>query len=96
MIGEPGAGGSSTPSMVGAVQRWRKEKAAAAQPVWEALAEANSQVEEGLSQLAKCAATDRVAYERTLEECSGRPSHEVRERDGSFETMLVEVGRWAV
>ncbi|GAQ79305.1 eukaryotic GHMP type phosphomevalonate kinase [Klebsormidium nitens] len=79
VIGEPGAGGSSTPSMVGAVQRWRREKAAAAQPVWEALAEANSQVEQGLCQLAECAVSDREAYERTLEECIGRPSHEWEE-----------------
>lgn len=85
--------------MVGAVQRWRKGNAAAAQPVWEALAQANSQVEEGLRQLAECAASDREEYERLLDVCSGRPSHEVRINllhllTSSFQKKMLRFGGW--
>lgn len=78
IIGEPGAGGSSTPSMVGAVQRWRKEKPAVAQAVWEELGRANSKVEEALDGLRECSEADQGSYVQVLEACSKRASREVR------------------
>ncbi|KAH8937977.1 hypothetical protein BDL97_16G057700 [Sphagnum fallax] len=68
MVGEPGFGGSHTPSMVGAVQAWRKADPGTANPVWVALAEANQGVERGLLHLMECAES-RHAYNTVLEGC---------------------------
>lgn len=69
VVGEPGFGGSHTPSMVGAVQAWRKQDPEKAKPVWDALAEANYGVEKGLLHL-KEAASARDAYDSVLQACS--------------------------
>lgn len=69
VVGEPGFGGSHTPSMVGAVQAWRKQDPEKAKPVWDALAEANYGVEKGLLHL-KEAALARDAYDSVLQACS--------------------------
>ncbi|KAG0591706.1 hypothetical protein KC19_1G194900 [Ceratodon purpureus] len=69
IVGEPGFGGSHTPSMVGAVQTWRKRDPVKAEPVWAALAEANLSVEKGLLRL-KDAFESGEAYKSTLQACS--------------------------
>lgn len=69
VVGEPGFGGSHTPSMVGAVQAWRKRDPEKAKTVWAALAEANLSVEKGLL-LLKDAAQSEDSYKSTLQACS--------------------------
>ncbi|XP_024377116.1 phosphomevalonate kinase, peroxisomal [Physcomitrium patens] len=69
VVGEPGFGGSHTPSMVGAVQAWRKRDPEKATPIWNALAEANLSVEKGLLHLKTVAGSGKF-YENILESCS--------------------------
>eukprot|EP00249_Psilotum_nudum_P018359 c26763_g1_i1 orf=217-1722(+) len=69
VIGEPGAGGSHTPSMVGAVQRWRKDNPEKASVLWSQLAQANLDVEKGMLQLKQIAESDAIKYRWIIESC---------------------------
>lgn len=55
LLGEPGAGGSSTPSMVGAVKKWQKSDPEKSKETWTKLSEANSALEMQLNALSKLA-----------------------------------------
>ena len=43
-LGEPGTGGSTKPSMVGAVKKWQKADPEKSQETWRKLSEANSEL----------------------------------------------------
>lgn len=90
-MGEPGFGGSHTPSMVGAVQAWRKRDPEKAKTVWAALAEANLSVEKGLL-LLKDAAQSEDSYMSTLQACSTSTADQVD--SGHF--ILALVLNWQV
>ena len=77
MVGEPGRGGTSTPSMVGAVNRWRKQSEGEANALWTELAEANRKVEEILTKLSKLACESRTRYDKVLEMCIHETSSQV-------------------
>lgn len=77
MLGEPGVGGSSTPSMVGAVQNWRKQFGESALKIWESLAQGNRDVENGLKLLSKFSVHSLQSYDRALEICSQSNSSNV-------------------
>lgn len=69
-MGEPGTGGSSTPSMVGAVKRWQKADPHKSQETWKNIAEANSTLEAQLRQLQQLSETHREAYINIIGICS--------------------------
>eukprot|EP01018_Ginkgo_biloba_P035945 Gb_31215 [translate_table: standard] len=70
LLGEPGYGGSCTPSMVGAVQSWRKRDPQNSQEIWKRLAEANADVERQLLLLKHMAQEQEEIYKNVLESCS--------------------------
>ncbi|KAG6780824.1 hypothetical protein POTOM_013703 [Populus tomentosa] len=74
LLGEPGTGGSSTPSMVGAVKRWQKSDPAKAQETWRKLSEANSKLEIQFNILSKLAEENWNAYKCVLDICSKQRS----------------------
>lgn len=77
MLGEPGTGGSSTPSMVGAVKKWQKSDPEKSQETWRKLSESNSALETQLSMLSKLAEEHWDAYKCTIETCSKLKSEKV-------------------
>ncbi|KAG6788584.1 hypothetical protein POTOM_004655 [Populus tomentosa] len=70
LLGEPGTGGSSTPSMVGAVKRWQKSDPTKAEETWRKLSEANSSLEIQLNILSKLAEENWNAYKCVIDICS--------------------------
>eukprot|EP00898_Chlorokybus_atmophyticus_P004243 jgi/Chlat1/481/Chrsp103S01087 len=70
MVGEPGWGGTSTPSMVGAVQRWRTSQPAEAAKLWTALASTNTTIESLLCKLQEEAAGWSDAYSAVITACA--------------------------
>ncbi|XP_044466046.1 phosphomevalonate kinase, peroxisomal [Mangifera indica] len=70
LLGEPGTGGSSTPSMVGAVKKWQKSDPEKSQETWRKLSESNSLLETQLSMLSKLAEEHWEAYKSAIETCS--------------------------
>lgn len=80
LLGEPGTGGSSTPSMVGAVKRWQKSDPAKAQETWRKLSEANSKLEIQFNILSKLAEENWNAYKCVLDICSKQRSEKWREQ----------------
>ncbi|KAK7353340.1 hypothetical protein VNO80_18785 [Phaseolus coccineus] len=70
LLGEPGSGGSSTPSMVGAVKKWQKSDPQKALDTWRRLSEANSALEMQLNSLSKLAKEQWNAYKSVIESCS--------------------------
>ncbi|KAL4384410.1 hypothetical protein GQ457_15G008070 [Hibiscus cannabinus] len=70
LLGEPGTGGSSTPSMVGAVKKWQKADPEKSQETWRKLAEANSELETQLNLLRKLAEEHWDAYKCVIDSCS--------------------------
>lgn len=74
LLGEPGTGGSSTPSMVGAVKRWQKSDPAKAQETWRKLSEANSKLEIQFNILSKLAEENCNAYKCVIDKCSEQKS----------------------
>lgn len=77
IVGEPGFGGSHTPSMVGAVQNWRKNAPENAQRVWEALINANRAVEAGFLHIFQMAKMHKDAYDYVLTLCGTLPAEKV-------------------
>ena len=70
MLGEPGTGGSSTPSMVGAVKQWQKIAPEESRETWKILAEANSLVEDQFKALSQLAEEEWEVYRDTVIRCS--------------------------
>ncbi|XP_057728710.1 phosphomevalonate kinase, peroxisomal [Arachis stenosperma] len=70
LLGEPGTGGSSTPSMVGAVKKWQKSDPQKSLDTWRRLSEANSQLEIQLNFLSKLAKEQWDAYKSVIDSCS--------------------------
>ncbi|CAL0305441.1 unnamed protein product [Lupinus luteus] len=70
LLGEPGTGGSSTPSMVGAVKKWQKSDPEKSLDTWRRLSEANSALEVQLNFLSNLAKEQWDAYKSVIESCS--------------------------
>ncbi|XP_062210598.1 phosphomevalonate kinase, peroxisomal-like [Phragmites australis] len=70
LLGEPGTGGSSTPSMVGSVKRWQKSDPQKSKDTWTKLGIANSVLENQLRNLNKLSEDHREAYESIVRSCS--------------------------
>ncbi|KAK1327243.1 hypothetical protein QJS10_CPA01g02971 [Acorus calamus] len=70
LLGEPGTGGSSTPSMVGLVKQWQKSHPHKSLETWNKLAAANSELETQLKMLSKLAEEHSDAYKCVLDCCS--------------------------
>nr|QEY10159.1 phosphomevalonate kinase [Scutellaria barbata] len=70
LLGEPGTGGSSTPSMVGAVKKWQKSDPQNSLETWKKLSEANSALEMHLKTLSKLAGTNSDDYRSVINKCS--------------------------
>ncbi|KAK2990092.1 hypothetical protein RJ640_017763 [Escallonia rubra] len=76
LLGEPGSGGSSTPSMVGAVKKWQKSEPQKSLETWTKLSEANSALETQLNLLSKLAEENWEAYKGVINSCSMYRSEE--------------------
>ncbi|XP_020247835.1 phosphomevalonate kinase, peroxisomal-like, partial [Asparagus officinalis] len=71
LLGEPGTGGSSTPSMVGSVKQWQKADPQKSLETWRRLADANSKLEAEFNILNKFSGEQREAYSQIISTCSG-------------------------
>ncbi|XP_047251054.1 phosphomevalonate kinase, peroxisomal isoform X2 [Capsicum annuum] len=80
LLGEPGSGGSSTPSMVGAVKKWQKSDPQDSLETWRRLSEGNSALEAHLNTLCKLAERHYNAYECIINACSLLPAEKWLER----------------
>ncbi|EPS74060.1 5-phosphomevalonate kinase, partial [Genlisea aurea] len=70
LLGEPGSGGSSTPSMVGAVKKWRNVDPHNSTETWNKIAELNTSLELHLVELKKLAENDFSSYGSVIKNCS--------------------------
>ncbi|XP_031391709.1 phosphomevalonate kinase, peroxisomal [Punica granatum] len=70
LLGEPGTGGSSTPSMVGAVKKWQKLNPQNSLETWKKLSEANSILEKQFNLLSKLAEEQWDVYKHVIDSCS--------------------------
>ncbi|KAF7138925.1 hypothetical protein RHSIM_Rhsim07G0134000 [Rhododendron simsii] len=70
LLGEPGAGGSSTVSMVGAVKKWQKSEPQKALETWKKLSDANSALEVRLNMLSTMAKEHWDSYRSIIDKCS--------------------------
>lgn len=70
VLGEPGVGGSSTPSMVGAVKKWQKSDPQKSLDTWRKLSQGNSELETQLNMLSKLAAEHWDSYKYIINRCS--------------------------
>nr|QBZ39493.1 phosphomevalonate kinase [Santalum album] len=70
LLGEPGTGGSSTPSMVGAVKKWQKSDPRKSAETWTKLSGANSALETQLNMLSKFAREHWDVYTSVISCCS--------------------------
>ncbi|KAL5552263.1 hypothetical protein UlMin_002439 [Ulmus minor] len=70
ILGEPGSGGSSTPSMVGAVKKWQKTDPEKSSDTWRKLSETNSVLEIQLNTLSKLAQEHWDDYKSLINSCS--------------------------
>ncbi|XP_071730538.1 phosphomevalonate kinase, peroxisomal [Rutidosis leptorrhynchoides] len=70
LLGEPGTGGSSTPSMVGAVKNWQKSDPQKSLDTWKQLSEANMTLEAQLNLLSKLAEQHWETYKGVIYYCS--------------------------
>lgn len=70
ILGEPGTGGSSTPSMVGAVKKWQKADPQKSLDTWKKLSETNSDLETQLNTLSKLAEKHWDRYKSVINRCS--------------------------
>ncbi|KAL7111867.1 hypothetical protein ACP275_05G116700 [Erythranthe tilingii] len=89
LLGEPGSGGSSTPSMVGAVKKWQKSDPESSVETWNKLSEANSELEMHLDTLSKLAETNYDDYKTAVNKCSMLTSEKWTE--GATEPKQIEV-----
>lgn len=70
LLGEPGTGGSSTPSMVGAVKKWQKSDPQNSLETWRKLSDANSSLELHLNTLSRLAEEHTDVYRHVISSCS--------------------------
>ncbi|KAL6176078.1 hypothetical protein ACLB2K_052714 [Fragaria x ananassa] len=70
LLGEPGAGGSSTPSMVGSVKKWQKSDPEKSLDTLRKLSEANSALETQLNTLSELAEKHLDEYKCLIDSCS--------------------------
>lgn len=77
LLGEPGAGGSSTVSMVGAVKKWQKSEPRKALETWKKLSDANSALEVCLNMLSTMAKEHWDSYRCIIDKCSRHKSEKV-------------------
>jgi len=70
LLGEPGTGGTSTPSMVGSVKRWQKSDPEKSKDTWSKLGIANTVLENQLRILKKLSEEHQEAYESVVRSCS--------------------------
>ncbi|KAK1360585.1 Phosphomevalonate kinase [Heracleum sosnowskyi] len=89
LLGEPGTGGSSTPSMVGAVKKWQKSDPQRSRDIWTKLSNANSALEKQLNLLRKLAAEHADTYQCVINSCSIRKTEEWMEQ--ATEPRQVEI-----
>ncbi|KAG9131607.1 hypothetical protein Leryth_015143 [Lithospermum erythrorhizon] len=73
LLGEPGTGGSSTPSMVGAVKKWQKSDPETSMETWKKLSEGNSTLEMQLNTLSNLARMGFDIYKDVINNCSTQP-----------------------
>ncbi|XP_010540730.1 PREDICTED: phosphomevalonate kinase-like [Tarenaya hassleriana] len=69
-LGEPGSGGSSTPSLVGAVKKWQMAEPEKSRENWKNLSDANLELETKLNMLTKLAKNHWDAYIGIIKSCS--------------------------
>ncbi|KAK9144225.1 hypothetical protein Sjap_004128 [Stephania japonica] len=70
LVREPGTGGSSTPSMVGAVKKWQVLEPQKSQETWRMLSDSNSALESHLKVLSKFAEEQWETYKSFINSCS--------------------------
>ncbi|XP_028103915.1 phosphomevalonate kinase, peroxisomal [Camellia sinensis] len=91
LLGEPGTGGSSTVSMVGAVKKWQKSEPQKALETWRKLSEANSVLEMCLNMLSKMAKEHWDSYKSIIGNCSMHKSEKWMEQTSKpRETEIVK------
>ncbi|KAF3339311.1 putative phosphomevalonate kinase [Carex littledalei] len=73
LLGEPGTGGSSTPSMVGSVKKWQNSDPTTSQEIWQKLADSNSLLELQLKNLNKYSLDHYDSYKHVITACSRLP-----------------------
>ncbi|CAH1453291.1 unnamed protein product [Lactuca virosa] len=89
LLGEPGTGGSSTPSMVGAVKKWQNSDPQNSSNTWKQLSEANTTLEAQLNLLSKFAEEYWETYKGVIYNCSMYQSEKWREQ--ASETISQEI-----
>lgn len=77
LLGEPGTGGSSTPSMVGAIKKWQKSDPQNSLETWRKLSDANSTLELHLNTLSRLAEEHSDVYGHVISSCSTLTSDKV-------------------
>ncbi|KAL4558205.1 hypothetical protein LXL04_036403 [Taraxacum kok-saghyz] len=70
VLGEPGSGGSSTLSVVGAVKKWEKFDLEKSTETWNKLSDANCELEKQLNLLSKLAEENWDSYKTVVDSCS--------------------------
>lgn len=90
IVGDVRGGGSSTTSMVRAVNAWRAEKGSEAAEVWNTLCQLSANVSEHVQALSTAAQSDREAYQSALGQWT---SEAARQRKASAQTAGTEVER---
>lgn len=88
VVGEPGFGGSHTPSMVGAVRTWRKAQPENAHLLWSKLGQANADVERGLLQLKEIAEDHKDEYKMAMESFKSAVANQWENVGGDAATVL--------
>ncbi|KAK6947358.1 GHMP kinase, C-terminal domain [Dillenia turbinata] len=93
LLGEPGSGGSSTVSMVGAVKKWQKSDPPHSQSVRRRLSEANTSLETHLKALSQLANDHWDSYKFIINSCSVHRSEKWMERaiEPGHETIVKEL-----
>ncbi|KAI3703544.1 hypothetical protein L1987_73697 [Smallanthus sonchifolius] len=89
LLGEPGTGGSSTPSMVGAVKNWQKSDPQKSLDTWKGLSEANTKLEAQFKLLSNLAEEYWEIYRSVIYSCSMYQSEKWTEQ--ASETISQEI-----
>jgi phosphomevalonate kinase len=66
LVGDVRGGGSSTPSMVAAINKFRREQPQRAGPLWKRIIDLNDATARAMAELAALASSERAEYEATL------------------------------
>lgn len=91
LLGEPGTGGSSTPSMVGSVKQWQKNDPEKSQEIMRRLAEANFKLETEFKRLSSLAEEQLETYKQIINKCSGHVHDKWMEQVGDqFQGSVVK------